>query len=171
MLGIPIIKPKSSSGISKRSSTNQTLTMHMCYLGSKGFPMFTTVRTSLPIGIFKVKRCDKEKLRTCQVFHLPVLNHRDVWSLSMGQWLHKVLHPRTPRTMEETNTSTEHHSSTQLTAQQGCMMILDLTTQAWLVNRNKWSGNFDKSFCIHETKPGHPRGHHSFFRLMLNYCN
>lgn len=55
--------------------------------------MFTTVRTSLPVGIFKVKRCDKEKLRTFQVFHLPVLNHRDVWSLSMGQWLHKVLHP------------------------------------------------------------------------------
>lgn len=171
MLGIPIIKPKSSSGISKRSSTNQTLKMHMCHLGSKGFPIYTTVRTSLPVGVFKVKRCDIEKLRTCQVFHLPILNHRDAWSLSMGQWLHKVLHPRTPRTMGETNTSTASELNITHSTIEGHTMILDLTTQSWLVNRNKWSSNFDKSFCIHETKPGHPRGHHSFFRLMLNYCN
>ena len=141
MLGIPIIQPKSSSRRSKRSSTNQTPKRHMCYLGSKGFPMYTTVRTSLPVGVFKVRRCDIGKLRTCQVFHLPVLGGLaccDSWGRKESdtterlnwtepqRYVEPVYGPvtaqgttsQTPRTMEGTNTSTEHPSSTQHTARQ-----------------------------------------------------
>ena len=81
MLGIPTIQPKGSSMRSKRSPTHQTLEMHVCYLGSKDFLMYTAVRTSLPVGVCEVKRWDIGKLRTCQVFHLPTLHHNDAWSL------------------------------------------------------------------------------------------
>lgn len=47
--------------------------------------MYTAVRTSLPAGAFKVKRCDiAAKLRTCQLFHLPTFDHKNALSLYYG---------------------------------------------------------------------------------------
>lgn len=46
--------------------------------------MYTAVRTSLPAGAFTVKRRDIAEKLTCQLFHLPTLNHKDALSLYYG---------------------------------------------------------------------------------------
>lgn len=133
--------------------------------------MYIVVRTNLPAGAFKMKKCDiAENLRTCQLFHCQHLTTKMHQAHAMGQSLCSMLGSQSSLYTEETNMSTGSSQFNAIrTVTKGHTLIWELMIQAWLVNGSKLSSNFHNSFCIQGTKPVNERGQHELFQAYAKW--